>query len=46
MAWFYSAPWPTFAPPLTLGLRFIKVAARIAELKTMIRIQWPTACPD
>lgn len=30
----------------TLRLRLIKVAARVTELKTMIRIQWPTACPD
>ncbi|WP_159983862.1 IS1380 family transposase [Novosphingobium sp. 18050] len=30
----------------TLRLRLIKVAARVTELKTLIRIQWPTACPD
>ncbi|GMM61955.1 hypothetical protein NUTIK01_27320 [Novosphingobium sp. IK01] len=29
----------------TLRLRLIKIAARVVELKTMIRIQWPTACP-
>ncbi|MDE1916739.1 MAG: transposase, partial [Sphingomonadales bacterium] len=26
-------------------LRLIKISARVVELKTMIRIQWPTACP-
>ncbi len=26
-----------------LRLRLIKFAARVVELKTMIRIQWPTA---
>lgn len=30
----------------TLRLRLIKVAARITELKTLIRTQWPNACPD
>jgi hypothetical protein len=30
----------------TLRLRLIKIAARVVELKTMIRIHWPTACPD
>jgi len=29
----------------TLRLRLIKIAARVVEMKTMIRIQWPTACP-
>lgn len=29
----------------TLRLRLIKIAARVTELKTMIRIQWPTPCP-
>jgi hypothetical protein len=28
-----------------LRLRFIKVAARVVELKTMIRIHLPTSCP-
>ena len=28
----------------TLRLRLIKIAARATELKTLIRIQWPTAC--
>jgi hypothetical protein len=26
--------------------RLIKIAARVTELKTLIRVQWPTACPD
>ena len=30
----------------TLRLRLIKIAARVTELKTLIRVQWPTACPD
>lgn len=30
----------------TLRLRLIKIAARVTELKTLIRIQWPTAYPD
>jgi hypothetical protein len=30
----------------TLRLRLIKIAARVTELKTLIRIQWPTACPN
>ena len=30
----------------TLRLRLIKIAARVTELKTMIRIQWPTAFPN
>jgi hypothetical protein len=29
----------------TLRLRLIKVAARVVELKTMIRVQLPTSCP-
>ena len=29
-----------------LRLRLIKIAARVTELRTMIRIQWPTACRD
>jgi len=29
----------------TLRLRLIKVAARVVEMKTMIRIQLPTSCP-
>ena len=28
----------------TLRLRLIKIAARVTELKTLIRVQWPTAC--
>jgi hypothetical protein len=23
-----------------------QIAARVTELKTLIRLQWPTACPD
>src|SRR3954470_4922063 len=30
----------------TLRLRLIKIAARVIELKTMIRLHLPTACPD
>ena len=30
----------------TLRLRLIKIAARVIELKTLIRIQWPTAFPN
>lgn len=30
----------------TLRLRLIKIAARIVEMKTLIRIHWPTACPN
>src|SRR5829696_7167813 len=30
----------------TLRLRLIKIAARVVELKTMIRLHLPTACPD
>jgi Transposase DDE domain group 1 len=29
----------------TLRLRLIKVAARVVEMKTMIRIHLPTSCP-
>jgi hypothetical protein len=29
----------------TLCLRLIKVAARVVEMKTMIRVQLPTSCP-
>jgi hypothetical protein len=29
----------------TLRLRFIKIAARIVEMKTMIKLHLPTACP-
>src|SRR4029079_1837762 len=30
----------------TLRLRLIKIAARVVELRTMIRLHLPTACPD
>ena len=30
----------------TLRLRLIKIAARVVELKTMIRLHLPTACPS
>jgi hypothetical protein len=30
----------------TLRLRLLKIAARVVELKTMIRLHLPTACPD
>ena len=30
----------------TLRQCLIKVAARVTELKTLIPIQWPAACPD
>ena len=30
----------------TLRLRLIKIAARVVELKTMIRLHLPTACRD
>jgi hypothetical protein len=30
----------------TLRLRLIKIAARVVEMKTLIRIHWPTACPN
>ena len=29
----------------TLRLRLIKVAARVVEMKTMIRVHLPAACP-
>jgi Transposase DDE domain group 1 len=29
----------------TLRLRFIKIAARVVEMKTMIRVHLPTSCP-
>ena len=29
----------------TLRLRFVKIAARVVEMKTMIRVHLPTACP-
>lgn len=29
----------------TLRLRLIKIAARVVEMKTMIRVHLPTACP-
>jgi hypothetical protein len=29
----------------TLRLRLIKLAARVVEMKTMIRIHLPTSCP-
>ena len=30
----------------SLRLRLIKIAARVVELKTQIRLHLPTACPD
>ena len=30
----------------TLRLRLIKIAARVVEMKTMIKVHLPTACPD
>ena len=30
----------------TLRLHLIKIAARVVEMKTLIRVQWPTACPN
>ena len=30
----------------TLRLRLIKIAARVVEMKTQIRLHMPTACPD
>ena len=30
----------------TLRLRLIKIAARVVELKTQIRLHLPTSCPD
>ena len=29
----------------TLRLRLIKIAARVVEMKTMIRVHLPTSCP-
>ncbi len=29
----------------TLRLRLVKIAARVVEIKTMIRVHLPTACP-
>ena len=29
----------------TLRLRLIKIAARVVEMKTMIRVHSPTSCP-
>jgi hypothetical protein len=29
----------------TLRLRFVLIAARVVEMKTMIRVHLPTACP-
>jgi len=29
----------------TLRLRLIKIAARVVEMKTMIKVHLPTACP-
>ena len=29
----------------TLRLRLIKIAARVVEIKTMIRVHLPTSCP-
>src|SRR3954462_7765126 len=39
------SPWRV-AQVDTLRLRLIKIAARVVELKTMIRLHLPTACPD
>jgi hypothetical protein len=30
----------------TLRLRLIKIAARVVEMKTQIRLYLPTSCPD
>ena len=30
----------------TLRLRLVKIAARVVEMKTMIRVHLPTACPS
>ena len=30
----------------TLRLRLIKIATRVDEMKTQIRLHMPTACPD
>ena len=40
-----SMPWH-LAEFDTLRLRLIKIAARVVELKTQIRLHLPTACPD
>ena len=29
----------------TLRLRLVKIAARVVEMKTMIRVNLPTSCP-
>jgi hypothetical protein len=39
-----SPPWRT-AQFDTIRLRLIKIAARVDELKTRIRVRLPTACP-
>src|SRR4029079_7439215 len=39
------SPWRV-AQVDTLRLRLIKIAARVVELKTMIRLHLPTACPN
>jgi Transposase DDE domain group 1 len=39
------SPW-RIAQFDTLRLRLIKIAARVVELKTQIRLHLPTACPD
>jgi hypothetical protein len=39
------SPW-RIAQFDTLRLRLIKIAARVIELKTQIRLHLPTACPD
>src|SRR3954471_23149406 len=40
-----SSPWRV-AQVDPLRLRLIKIAARVVELKTMIRLHLPTACPN
>jgi hypothetical protein len=30
----------------TLRLRLVKIAARVVEMKTQIRLHLPTSCPD
>ena len=30
----------------TLRLRLVKIAARVVEMKTMIRVHLPTSCPS
>jgi hypothetical protein len=37
--------WGADAPFDSLRLRLIKLAARVVEMKTMIRIHLPTSCP-